>query len=816
MSTSWGAVAAVARHEVRRRGLALLLLGLAAGVLGAIVIGALATARRTATAYERLEDASNIDDVRALVFGDPALADDVGRLPGVTAAWTTTMAVGRVDGPGLVYSALLTGPPPPDGLFTPVVISGRHPAADAPEEVLVTEAYADAFDLRPGDTITLSFLTADEIAQFDTGFGEPDGPTVELAVSGITRLPGARQSPIIAGPAFSSRYGDEVGVGHTVLLRVDGGAAATPRLQAEVDDLLAGIPVAPGAEEFVPVQLSSPTAEESTYSATARVLVAGQLVLAAGVALAGLVAVGQAFGRHHAGRAGDQRVELALGMTTRERVVARLLAAGPGVVAAAVLAAVGGLAAGVLEPLGALRRVEPHPGWAPNVVMVLAGGLAVGLVVGALVVLSAWRAGAVRPPVRRSAAVVTTLVGRAPGPVGTAGMGLALVPGGDPAPVPLRSSATGAVLGVAGVVTVAVFGAGVARLVDTPARWGWAADVSVVDATPEIAASIVADPAVEAVSMLDAATVRVDGELVNGYASRPVTGELLTWTVVDGRLPAGDDEIVLGTRLADRLGRDVGDVVTIGAGPSASPAHVVGVGVGPSSSGEALGTTALVTPGRLDASGETSAFREALVRAAPGADVGALVSSLQRYELTVRAPPAEVANLDSLGRLPIALAAVLGLVALAGLVHALASTVRRRAHELAVLRAVGFTPGQVAGTVTVTALTTAVLGVLLGVPLGLGVGRLVWWVVADATGVATDPALPVGALVVIAVSVPVVAVVAALVPARRAALVAPRRPARRGVGGGRLSGRPPGGPRPGRRRAGRRRRGTRARTDGCG
>ncbi|MET0324081.1 MAG: ABC transporter permease [Ilumatobacteraceae bacterium] len=772
MSTSWGAVGAVARHEVRRRGAALVLLGLAAGILGAVVLGALTTARRTATAYERLEQASAIDDVRAQVFGDPAFAVDVAGLPGVTSSWTAAMAVGRVEGPGTVYSALLTGPPPPAGLFTPVVVAGRMPAADAPEEVLVVEAYADDFDLAPGDTMTLEFLTPDEVAQFDTGFGDPDGPTVELVVSGITRLPGARQSPIVAGPAFFARYGDDVTVGHTVLLRLGGGRAAVPTLQREVDAMLAGVPVAPGAEEFVPVQLSSPTAEQSTYSATARVLVAGQVVLAVGVALAGLMAVGQAFGRHHAARAGDQRVESALGMTTTERVLARLLAAAPAVIVAAGVATVGGLAAGALEPLGALRGVEPHPGWAPNVAVVVAGGLAVGLAVAVLASSSAWRAGRARTPERATAAVVTGLVGRAPGPVGTAGMGLALVPGGDPAPVPLRSSAAGAVLGIAGVVAVAVFGAGLARLVDTPERWGWSADVSVVDATPEIADSLLADPAVAAVSMLDAATVRIDGTLVNGYASAPVAGDVLTWTVVDGRLPTADDEVVLGTRLADRLGRGIGDTVTIGD-EDAATMTVVGIGLGPSSSGEALGTTALVTPARLAASGETAAFREALVRAAPGADVDALVSSLQHYELTVRVPPPEVANLDSLGRLPLALAAVLGLVALAGLVHALTSTVRRRARELAVLRAVGFTPGQVAGSVTVTALTTAAVGVLLGVPLGLGVGRLVWWVVAAASGVATDAAVPVRLLVLIAVGVPVVAVMAALVPARRAALLRP-------------------------------------------
>ena len=90
-----------ARHELRRRGVALVLLGLAAGLLGAVVIGALATARRTATAYERLEQASAIDDVRALVFGDPGPGRPTSAaLPGVTASWTAAMAVGRVDGSG--------------------------------------------------------------------------------------------------------------------------------------------------------------------------------------------------------------------------------------------------------------------------------------------------------------------------------------------------------------------------------------------------------------------------------------------------------------------------------------------------------------------------------------------------------------------------------------------------------------------------------------------------------------------------------------------------------------------------------------------
>jgi ABC-type lipoprotein release transport system permease subunit len=52
-----------------------------------------------------------------------------------------------------------------------------------------------------------------------------------------------------------------------------------------------------------------------------------------------------------------------------------------------------------------------------------------------------------------------------------------------------------------------------------------------------------------------------------------------------------------------------------------------------------------------------------------------------------------------------------------GLAHALLVTTRRRRRDLAVLRAVGFTPGSATGTVASMARTTATVALLAGLPV---------------------------------------------------------------------------------------------------
>ena len=82
---------------------------------------------------------------------------------------------------------------------------------------------------------------------------------------------------------------------------------------------------------------------------------------------------------------------------------------------------------------------------------------------------------------------------------------------------------------------------------------------------------------------------------------------------------------------------------------------------------------------------------------------------------------------------PRALAGFLVLRGLGALGHVLATAVRRRRHDLAVLRAMGFRPLQVAGCVSWQAVTVSLVALLLGIPLGIAVGRWSWRWVADST-----------------------------------------------------------------------------------
>jgi ABC-type antimicrobial peptide transport system permease subunit len=85
-------------------------------------------------------------------------------------------------------------------------------------------------------------------------------------------------------------------------------------------------------------------------------------------------------------------------------------------------------------------------------------------------------------------------------------------------------------------------------------------------------------------------------------------------------------------------------------------------------------------------------------------------------------PPQDVTLLRNVRGLPKALAAFLVFLGLCAMAHALLSAVRRRRHDLAVLRAVGFRPLQVAACVLWQALTVSVVVLALGIPLGSSPG----------------------------------------------------------------------------------------------
>ena len=135
--------------------------------------------------------------------------------------------------------------------------------------------------------------------------------------------------------------------------------------------------------------------------------------------------------------------------------------------------------------------------------------------------------------------------------------------------------------------------------------------------------------------------------------------------------------------------------------------------------------------------------------------------------------PTEIDRLRQVDWLPVALATMLGLLALVAVAHALVVSARRRNRELAVLKALGFTRRDVRATVAWQATALGLVGLLLGVPVGVFVGQLVWRRAAEGLGVSVDVTIPVLAVLAVAVLALAVVNAVAIAPARAAACAVP-------------------------------------------
>jgi len=128
----------------------------------------------------------------------------------------------------------------------------------------------------------------------------------------------------------------------------------------------------------------------------------------------------------------------------------------------------------------------------------------------------------------------------------------------------------------------------------------------------------------------------------------------------------------------------------------------------------------------------------------------AAVKGGRGFTLAPPPPLPQVQEIQDVAVLPLALGGFLALLAAGAVGHALAIAVRRRRHELAVLRALGLTRLQTRMVVITQASVLTVIGLAFGVPLGVALGRSIWRVVAGFTPLAYHPPLAVWALLLIA------------------------------------------------------------------
>jgi ABC-type lipoprotein release transport system permease subunit len=107
---------------------------------------------------------------------------------------------------------------------------------------------------------------------------------------------------------------------------------------------------------------------------------------------------------------------------------------------------------------------------------------------------------------------------------------------------------------------------------------------------------------------------------------------------------------------------------------------------------------------------------------------------------------------------------VMVLLALSALIHALASSVRRRRRDLAVLKTLGLLPRQVSTTVAWQATTFAAAAAFIGLPVGVAAGRWGWQLVAVELGVLYEPVVPTLPILAIAAGTFVAATLVAVGP----------------------------------------------------
>lgn len=792
-----------ARRLIRQGWRSTLVLGLVVGLAAGCALTAWGAARRTAGAFDRAVAAADMPDLM-LTFCPPDVetvdAESIGAcftyLPLDELAVIRGLPEVEAAGVGMFRGITLAPPDRPEDtlvtgsfdLDTPAVhssdgqqllVDGRWYRPGATDEIVLGEAVSRRTGWRVGDKVLVTSWSADELGSIPANGSQLHGPQRLTRVVGLTRglldlnasvagVPGSdlrtyRPLGDPADPDFSPGF-------QAVLVRGQDGVDAETlqgAIEAALPDSKLQATPSTDTSELAPIR------EAIDYEAS------GALALAGLLGLAAAVFAGQAVARQSRREWADRPTLRALGMTDRQmRAAAALRGAATGAVAAAVGVGVA-LVASPMGPVGVARRTVLHHPIRADLV-VLGGGAALTL----LVVVAA---SSLLPSPARDAHLaprngrLTDL--RLPTTL-AAGVGMFRRTAGRS--MPAGAAVTGMALAAATVVAAAALVASVDGLRQHPSRYGAPWDLSISaggvqdDGLAEVAATL-RDLPVDAAAGLVGSDLRLtsDSGRVTAWVQSfaPIDGlpRTVAPPVIDGRPPATDDEVALGTITLSDLDAEIGDVIELASLTTVGTQRrvtIVGTTMVNDNFETSPGRGAVVTPGLLDVLSPESTPDPYVVALLPGSDVGAARADLLEVApggVSAPLPQAAILNVDRLRDLPYLLAAVVALLAVASLAHALVLSVRRHRRPLAVLKSLGFTRPQVRRVVAVHATLLAGTALVVGIPLGVGIGRWSWRVVAGRLGVVDVAVLPVVVVLATAAAVVAVANLVALGPGWRAA-----------------------------------------------
>jgi hypothetical protein len=794
-----GAVGLVLRVRLRQHWKSWLALAALVALVGGFVMAAAVTARRTAAAFPGFAARHGYD---AIVYSShplPGLAriPQVALITTVHSPFSFVARCSSCSKPiGSANSTVFEVPP---GSLSRVVklLSGRMPDQSNPDEVLASFTLARDYGVHIGSVIRVLTPT---LAQLKLGRAKVNiaaVPQRSLRVVGLVvaenEFPAGNGSRYDLFPtkAYATAVNPRTRVLPFYYVQLRHGAADLPAFESQLRPL--------GSQGADPLDIDAAAVQRAI-----RPQAVGWWVLAGLAALAGLAVIGQAAARQFVTDQDDHQALSAVGLRVRQFVALGL--------ARAVIIGAAGAAGAValatllspLTPVGEARLAASSAGavvFDPLVTVI--GALAT---VATVVALSAWPAvrharllrGA-RPRRPVPVALVRAVAWTGAPPSALIGVRYALERGRGRQPVPVGTALLGMVLAVAALCATAVFGASLTRLISSPALYGvpFQADFKYEGTgsgsaiTGPVLASLRRDREIERITVATTAEIDVNGRQVRVLAATAIRGPALI-SVVDGRLPGGDHEIMLGAATMRSVGAQPGGLVrvivtdpegarhkaqfrVVGRGSFAPSFYTGGLGSGAAMTQSAL-TNAQCPPGdgrhACQRKVEHGTIYSVLARAVPGrAAAAALARHASKYPQFAGSEqePVELVNFGESVNFPLLFGGMLALFGAATMVHLLLVSVSRRRAEAGLLKVLGFVRYQVAAVVSWQATAVALVGIVAGVPLGIAAGKVLWRVFATNFGVVPLTVVDVLLVATLAIGVLAAANVLAFFPALLAA-----------------------------------------------
>ena len=808
------------------------MLALLVGLLGAVALSAVAGARRTATAYGRYLAASRVSDVfvgvPGILPGVPVLepVSLISSLPGVVShvAFIGVYAYPVVH--GHLNRSFLT-----DGVNASLdgewfrqdrmtVLAGRLPGLDSTSEIVLTPLTAQMFGTGVGGHVSYAYHRVNA-----EGLPTRRPFTRTYRVAAIAEMPPALADESDQGeggilPPGATRQVLTTFSYASVGLRLAHGSAGIPRLERDLAGLAASLQrqVRQATRQDWPdlgFQVARPDLVHGQVQQAIRPEVTALTIFGVVAELALLVLAGQGLAQMLSRTTPDIAVIRALGGTRAQAALAAGLPGAASVLGGVILAVVGAVALSPLAPVGPVRRLDPSRGVQADWLVLGTGAALIAVLLGGLLAFLAARS--VRRP-RGAAAARSSVMARKAAAAGlpaaaVEGIRLAVEPGSGRSPVPARSALLGSIAAVTAVVAAVVFGASLTGLVSHPARYGWNWDLLIQAeggvgsfAPGSMARLVRGQPAVAGWSEMAFTELPVNGRSIPVLGLRRHSGSVQPPTT-SGRPLSGPDQIELGRVTLAELGKRIGDSVRIGTGRFAQTVTIVGTVTLPSfglitAEHVSLGRgamlpedTLLATEGLTGQHPTSAATAHPAFPSAVAIDLAPGTTARQRARLVdriVSASPdqtpggtyelrrdhalaAAIVNAQQLGRQPLALALGLAVAAMLSLALTVLGSVRRRRGELALMKTLGMTRGQVRSVIAWQTTFTVAVAAAIGSPLGVLAGRWAWRSFAGSLGVAPVTEVPALALVLGLVVLVVAGNLLASAPAAMAARTPPGR-----------------------------------------